>query len=41
VVDFAAQLSSPPAAAKRVRLTFTDGRARVESPVSSAAATSE
>jgi hypothetical protein len=41
VVDFTAQLSSPPAAATRVRLTFTDGKARVESPVSSATATSK
>ena len=41
VVDFSTQLSSPPAAAKRVRLTFTDGKTRTESPVSSAAATSK
>lgn len=33
VVDFTTQLTSPPAAARRVRLTFTDGKARAEGPV--------
>jgi hypothetical protein len=39
VVDFSAQLNTPPQAATRVRLTFIDGNARTESSVSTAAAT--
>jgi predicted Zn finger-like uncharacterized protein len=34
VVDFTTQLTSPPARATRVRLTFTDGKGRVDSPLS-------
>ena len=41
VVDFSTQLTSPPAAATRVRLTFTDGKARAEGPVAKAAAESK
>ena len=41
VVDFSTQLTSPPADATRVRLSFTDGKARVEGPVANAAAKSE
>ena len=32
VVDFTAQLTSPPAGAQSVRLTFMDGRPQVEAP---------
>jgi predicted Zn finger-like uncharacterized protein len=41
VVDFSTQLTSPPAAARRVRLTFTDGKARAEGPVARTAAESK
>lgn len=34
VVDFASQLSSPPAGAQRVRLTFAGGRTQSETPIS-------
>jgi predicted Zn finger-like uncharacterized protein len=37
VVDFSTQLTSPPQAAARVKLTFTDGRSRAEAPVATAA----
>lgn len=39
VVDFSAQLNTPPLAATRVRLTFIDGKVRTESPVSTAVTT--
>jgi predicted Zn finger-like uncharacterized protein len=39
VVDFSTQLTSPPQGAARVRLTFTDGRARSETPVAAAKTT--
>jgi predicted Zn finger-like uncharacterized protein len=35
VVDFTSQLSSPPAGATRVRLTFSGGRAQSETPIAS------
>ena len=41
VADFMTQLTSPPAGASRVRLTFTDGKSHVESPVTTAAQPSE
>lgn len=37
VVDFTTRLSAPPLAASRVRLTFTDGKGRAESPLDQAA----
>jgi predicted Zn finger-like uncharacterized protein len=37
VLDFSAQLTSPPQATARLRLTFTDGRPRAEVPPASAA----
>lgn len=36
VVDFTTQLSSPPAGASRVRLTFSGGRAQSETPIATA-----
>jgi len=36
VVDFTTQLSSPPAGATRVRLTFSGGRAQSETPIATA-----
>lgn len=36
VVDFSSQLSSPPAGATRVRLTFSGGRAQSETPIAPA-----
>ena len=36
VVDFTTQLSSPPAGATRVRLTFSSGRAQSETPIATA-----
>jgi predicted Zn finger-like uncharacterized protein len=41
VVDFSTQLASPPPAAKQVRLTFNDGNGRSETPITTAAATSD
>jgi predicted Zn finger-like uncharacterized protein len=41
VVDFSTQLNSPPPGAKRVRLTFNDGNAPTEGPVSNVATTSQ
>jgi predicted Zn finger-like uncharacterized protein len=39
VVDFSTQLTSPPAGAARVRLTFTDSRIRSETPIATATTT--
>lgn len=36
VVDFTTQLSSPPVGATRVRLTFSGGRAQLETPIATA-----
>ncbi|HHY51255.1 MAG TPA: hypothetical protein GYA10_16095 [Alphaproteobacteria bacterium] len=41
VVDFTAQLSSPPAGAARVRLTFDDGIVRSETPITQTATASK
>jgi hypothetical protein len=41
MVDFTTQLTSPPPAARQVRLTFNDGRGRTEMPVTMAASPSE
>jgi predicted Zn finger-like uncharacterized protein len=41
VIDFSTQLSAPPASATRARLTFSDGRVTTDSPVVTAATTSE
>lgn len=39
VVDFSTQLTAPPTGAASVRLAFTDGRARTETPVATATST--